>query len=128
MDILKRLSLAFAAGCFGVLFFYAAFRAGLEAGLLKPPPPAFKFLASKAFFYKQVVWGGIWGLAFIIPVLKGKWWLRGLIVGFAATMVAFFVFRGGLPPVPVIVAGLVLNMVFWGLAAAYWNDKVLKNA
>jgi len=128
MDLLRQLSWAFVSGCVGVLLFYAAFRIGIEAGVIKAPAPALKFLTSKGFFYKQVVWGGIWGLAFVIPVLSGKWWLRGLIVGLAATLVAIFVFRQTLPPAPVIAIGLVLNMVFWGLAAAFWHDKVMKRS
>lgn len=126
MDGFKRLSFAFASGCFGVLIFYAAFRAGMEAGLIKAPPPAMKYLSSKAFFYRQMVWGGIWGFAFMIPILTGRWWLRGLIVGLAATAVAIFVFRTSVPPIPFIIVALVLNMIFWGLSAAFWHDKVLK--
>ena len=126
MDVLRRLSLAFASGCFGVLLFYVALRAGLEAGIIKPPAQALKFLTSKEFLYKQVVWGGIWGFAFFIPFLKGKWWARGLIVGLAATLVAIFVFQKAVPPVQIIIGALVLNMVFWGLTAAFWHDKVVK--
>ena len=126
MDVLRRLSLAFASGCFGVLLFYVALRAGLEAGIIKPPAQALKFLTSKEFLYKQVVWGGIWGFVFFIPFLKGKWWARGLIVGLAATLVAIFVFQKTMPPPQFIVGALVLNMVFWGLTAAFWHDKVVK--
>jgi hypothetical protein len=127
MDVLRRLSLAFASGCFGVLLFYVAIRAGLAAGLINPPEAALKFLTSKAFLYRQVVWGGIWGFAFMIPFLKGKWWLRGPIVGFVASLAAIFVFgSGAIPPAPRLIAILVLNMGFWGLTAAFWHDKAVK--
>jgi hypothetical protein len=127
MDVFRRLSLAFASGCFGVILFYLVLRGGLEAGLLKPPEAALKFLTSKAFLYRSVVWGGIWGFAFMIPFLKGKWWLRGPVVGLAASLVAIFVFGGGaIPPVTRLIAILLLNMGFWGLTAAFWHDKVVK--
>jgi len=127
MDILRRGSLAFASGCFGVILFYLVLRAGIASGLVNAPPPALKFLTSKAFLYRSIVWGGIWGFAFMIPLFAGKWWLRGLLVGLAASAVAIFVFRGGaIPPLPQLVTILVLNMVCWGMTAAFWYDKVVK--
>ena len=53
------------------------------------------------------------------------WWLRGLIVGLLAALALLFIFQPALPPVPMIVGILVLNMVFWGLTAALWHDKVM---
>ena len=128
MDFAKKLSLAFAAGCVGTMVFYAGLRLGMAVGVIKGPPGVMTTLASLGFLYKQIVWGGIWGFAFVIPVLTKMWWARGLIVGLLASLAAFFIFRPAPPPLPFIIIALVLNMGFWGLAAAYWNDKVLKNA
>ncbi len=58
-------------------------------------------------------------------MLTGLWWARGLIVGFLATLAALFIFRSGTPPIELVITGLVLNMVFWGLLAAWWHDKVM---
>ena len=64
------------------------------------------------------MWGGVWGFAFVIPVLDGKmWWARGLIVGLAGlARVAFFIFRAAPPQLPFIIIGtiLVLNIVLLG--------------
>ncbi|MEJ2119333.1 MAG: hypothetical protein P8Z76_01250 [Alphaproteobacteria bacterium] len=126
MTILRRGSLAFASGAFGVILFYLVLRGGLAAGLLNPPEPALKLLTSKAFLYRSVVWGGIWGFAFMIPFLTGKWWLRGPIVGIAATLVAIFVFRGGQADLTFVIGAVILNVVCWGLTAAFWYDRVVK--
>ena len=126
MDILRRGSLAFAAGAFGVILFYLVMQAGIGAGIMKPTGKALEFLTSKLFLYRSVVWGGIWGFAFMIPFLKGKWWLRGPIVGAAATLVAIFVFRGGQADLTFVIGAVVLNVVCWGLTAAFWYDKVVK--
>jgi len=126
MDILRRGSLAFASGCFGVILFYLVFRAGIASGMIKPPEAALKLLTSKLFLYRSVVWGGIWGFAFMIPFLKGKWWLRGPIVGAAATLVAIFVFRGGQADLTFVIGAVILNVICWGMTAAYWYDKVVK--
>jgi len=127
MDVLRRGSLAFASGCFGVILFYLVLRGGIAAGLVKPPEAALKFLTSKEFLYRTIVWGGIWGFAFMVPFLKGKWWLRGLLVGLAASAVAIFVFgSGSIPPLPQLASILILNMVCWGMTAAFWHDKVVR--
>ena len=126
MDVLRRGSLAFASGCFGVILFYLVLRAGIASGLVNPPEAALKFLTSKAFLYRSVVWGGIWGFAFMIPFLKGKWWLRGPIVGAAATLVAIFVFRGGQADLTFVIGAVILNVLCWGLTSAFWHDKVVR--
>jgi hypothetical protein len=126
MDILRRLSWAFVAGCIGAIALYVGVTLLLRSGFGNIPAQQAAYLGSKAFLYRSIVWGGIWGFAFVIPFLAGKWWARGLLVGLAATLVSFFVFRGGLPAdVKEIIAAAVLNMVFWGLAAAFWHDKVM---
>lgn len=80
---------------------------------------------SKAFIYKQVVWGGIWGFLFSVPLLQPHWWARGLIVGTLATIAAIFVFQQAVPPPIFIVYAFVLNAIFWGLSAAFWRDRVM---
>ena len=126
MDWLRRLSWAFAAGCVGVIGFYIGLRLSIEAGIIKGPEPMMTMLTSKGFFYSRLTWGGIWGFLFAVPLLTGKWWwLRGLIVGFLATLVAILVFQPQVPPVAQIISMLVLNMVFYGLVAGFWHDKVM---
>lgn len=126
MDWLRRLSGAFVAGCIGTIGFFIGIRIGMATGLVAGPPPMMEFLASKEFFYRQVVWGGIWGLLFVVPFLSTMWWLRGLIVGGLATLAAIFIFRPEVPPLPLIVNMVVLNAGFWGITAGFWHDKVMR--
>lgn len=125
MDWLRRLSWAFVAGCVGVIVFYIGLRLALATGIMSPPEQALAVITSKAFLYQKITWGGIWGFLFAAPVLARMWWLRGLIVGLLATLAALFIFQPTLPPLPLIVVAAVLNMVFWGLSAAFWHDKVM---
>lgn len=125
MELLRRLSWAFAAGCVGTIGFFIGIRIGMASGLVAGPPAMMEFLASKEFFYRQVVWGGIWGLLFVVPFLSPMWWLRGLVVGGLATLAAIFIFRPEVPPLPVIVNMVVLNAGFWGITAGFWHDKVM---
>lgn len=128
--LLTPLSRGFTAGAVGgaanVAFIALAGSAGLIAamGIALPAP------ALPAFLYKQMVWGGLFGLIFALPALKGSWIARGLIVGLLASLAALFVFlpmagagMGALNPgilTPVLV--LVANSV-WGLVAAWVYDR-----
>ncbi|MEN8195746.1 MAG: hypothetical protein ABFS30_04430 [Pseudomonadota bacterium] len=120
MAILRNLSLAFAAGCAGVVVFYIILAILGQAGVApKPPFPA--------FYYKQTVWGGIWALAFVLPILNKQWWLRGIILGVLASLAAVFIFAPALLDAPArrLIMVFVLNAI-WGVAAAAWYHKVLK--
>lgn len=125
MEILRRLSWAYLAGCVGTLGFFAGLHIGLESGVMKPPEQDLAMLTSKGFFYKQIVWGGVWGLLLVIPLFKRQWWVRGPIVGALATAAALFYFSATLPPVQIIVGAIILNVIFWGLAAGLWHDRVM---
>ena len=83
---------------------------------------------SHAFLYKQVTWGGIWGLAFLIPVLSNNWWLKGMVWGTAATAVALLVFKVAPISVPTVIIGLVVNAGAWGLAASWLFYKFAEPA
>lgn len=132
MQTARNLSLAFTAGGVGavanVAFVMVAAMSGLIAamGIGLPAP------AMPAFLYKQIVWGGLFGLAFVIPALSRSWITGGLLVGLAASLVALFIVfpsvtvdgkgpgmaglnAGTLTPVLVLAANSV-----WGLAAAWW--------
>lgn len=82
------------------------------------PPMTAAFL--KPLLYKQMVWGGVWGFAFLIPVMTQNWVLRGVVWGAAATAVALFVFKV-VPAITVmsVIIGLVVNSGAWGLVASW---------
>jgi len=130
MSALNALARGFTAGAIGavanVIFVILAGTAGLIAamGIGFPAPPLPEFL------YKQVVWGGLFGLLFAAPLLKGSWIGRGLMVGLIASLAAFFIFlpmagagiaglnAGVMTPVLVLIANSI-----WGLAAAWFYDR-----
>lgn len=84
----------------------------------------------KMFLYKQMVWGGIWGFAFLIPIMTRHWILRGLVWGVAATAVALYVFKVAPVSVLSIVIGLAVNSGAWGLVASglYYKSSPAKQA
>jgi len=79
------------------------------------------------WLYPRLVWGGIWGLLFMLPFMKSRSNQRGIILSLAPTVyVLLVVFPsmgkgmfglgfGVLTPVLV----LLLNFI-WGIVAAHW--------
>ncbi|MEM9684242.1 MAG: hypothetical protein AAF942_13310 [Pseudomonadota bacterium] len=118
---LRNLTLGYASGVFGGLVFFLGIWLGLKAGLI--PAQAEATLLAKTFLYKQMIWGGVWGILLAVPILNRVWWLKGFIIGCIATAVAIFVFTptglAGWPAQRIAIA-VVLNGVFWGIGAAFW--------
>ncbi|MGD0828989.1 MAG: hypothetical protein ABSA09_13045 [Desulfobaccales bacterium] len=125
--ILQNISLTFAAGCLGglltalVVWFFGA--SGLAGGLGVKLAPAL----TPPWLYQKMVWGGIWGWLFLLP-LGLSYPVRGLLYSLGPScvtlllilpyqaQVGFFGWQlGYLTPVLV----LFYNAV-WGLTAGWW--------
>lgn len=128
MRSLTKLSQVFSAGClgglvnslavwiFGVIGITSAFGVKIAPPLTRP------------WLYQRIVWGGLWGLLFLLPLLSKRRVLQGLLFSLGPTLVQLFVVfpvqagkaMMGLdlgPLTPVFV--LIFNAV-WGVTAALW--------
>jgi hypothetical protein len=132
MGIIGRISVGFAAGCLGALvnswLVWYLGRRGVPHMFGVALAPKW----SLAFLYPRLVWGGIWGLLFVLPVWRGGFWLavfsRGILFSLAPTVFQLlYVFPslmgkgtmglglGKLTPLFVFCYNAV-----WGLTAAFW--------
>ena len=126
--ILQKISLAFAAGCLGglintiVRLVFRGPRPDRGPGSAAAPP----FTAP--WLYQRLVWGGLWGWLFLLPLTGLSYPVRGLLYSLGPSLVQLFVVfpfqahkgvlglqLGYLTPVFV----LFYNAV-WGLAAGWW--------
>jgi hypothetical protein len=88
---MKKLLIFFAAGCLGGLansiavWLFGYF--GITAFLGVSIAPSF----TPAWLYPRIVWGGIWGLIFILPMLQSKLLLKGAVLSLFPTAVQLFV-------------------------------------
>lgn len=124
----RRLSLVFASGCVGgllssvVLWLLGSKGMTGKLGVNIAPD------LTPEWLYPRLVWGGIWGVLFLLPVLKRSFLVRGLIFSLAPTLVQLFVVfpmkldkgimglqMGNFTPLVV----LIVNAV-WGITAAFW--------
>ncbi len=88
---MRKLMIVFAAGCLGALAnsltVWAFGHYGISAALHVHIAPEL----SPPWLYPRIVWGGIWGLLFILPMLQSRWMLRGAVLSLAPTAVQLFV-------------------------------------
>jgi len=127
-SFIRKLSLVFASGAFGALVnctvLWLFGRAGITAELGVKLAPNF----TPAWLYPRIVWGGIFGILFILPLAQNRPFQQGLLISLGPTIVQLFVIfpyelnkgmlgleLGTLTPLFV----LFFNAV-WGVAAALW--------
>lgn len=127
-NIAKRLSFVFAAGCFGgllnslVVWIFGIM--GISSALGVKIAPSL----SAPWLYPRLAWGGIWGILFLLPIMKKRYLIKGLLFSLGPTIVQLFVVfpmkankgimgfdLGLLTPLLVIVFNAI-----WGVAAALW--------
>lgn len=127
-NIFRTLSLVFAAGCVGAvansLAVWLFGDLGINAALGVKIAPKL----TPVWLYPRIVWGGIWGALFLLPILRNSYITRGLLYSLGPSLVMLFIVfpmkaqkgmlgldLGNLTPVLV----LFFNAV-WGVAAALW--------
>ncbi len=125
---LKNVSLVFVAGALGGLinsvfvWFFGAI--GFTGALGVKLAPSF----TAPWLYQRLVWGGIWGWLFLLPLRGLSFPVRGLIYSLGPTLATYFLVfpfqahkgvlgwqLGSLTPVLV----LFYNAI-WGVAAGWW--------
>ena len=127
-NLAKKLSFVFAAGSVGglvnsvVVWIFGAI--GITSALGVKIAPSL----SASWLYPRLVWGGIWGLLFLFPLMKKRYLYRGLIFSVGPTVVQLFIVfpikanqgimgfdLGLLTPLLVFIFNAI-----WGLATAIW--------
>jgi hypothetical protein len=123
-----RLDDAFVAGCFGglvnslVIWLSGHYHLTIRLGVRLAPSVSLPWL------YPRIVWGGIWGLLFLLPLWRGSILKRGILLSLGPTLVQLFIIfphqlhrgmlgadLGTLTPLFVFIFN-----AFWGIGAALW--------
>ena len=122
---MKKLLIFFAAGCLGALANSLAIWALGNYGISKLLGVSIAPALSPAWLYPRIVWGGIWGLLFILPLPDSKLFRKGTILSLFPTAVQLFVV---FPHAGKGTAGLELGMLtplfvlfvnwVWGVTSA----------
>lgn len=121
----RSLAILFASGAFGGLITALAIWLAGDLGITAALGVKIKPALSAPFIYNKVVWGGMWGALFLLPLFAGSTWRRGLLLslGPACATLLYFLPQKGLgmfgaelgtwTPLAVIAFNAI-----WGLTAA----------
>lgn len=88
---MKTLLIYFSAGCLGALanslalWLFGSFGITTSLGVSLAPT------LTPNWLYPRIVWGGLWGLLFILPMLKSRLLLKGAVLSLFPTIVQLFV-------------------------------------
>ena len=128
MNTARKISLVFAAGVLGGLLNSLAVWAFGEFGITAAAGVKIAPKLTAAWLYPRLVWGGIWGVLFLLPMMQTSIWYRGFIYSLGPTLVQLFVVfplkaqkgamgldLGMLTPLFVVVFNAI-----WGWTAAIW--------
>ncbi|MGB3210222.1 MAG: hypothetical protein WBB19_05910 [Desulforhopalus sp.] len=84
---MKKLLICFAAGCLGALVNSLTVWIFGDLGVSKQLGVALSPHLSTGWLYPRIVWGGIWGGLFLLPLLRSKPVLQGSVLSLAPTAV-----------------------------------------
>ncbi len=126
MKWLRNLSCAFTAGVIGAIVLV------IVATLVRGFPS--NVTSFKNELYRLLIWGGIWALFLVIPLLKEKWFVKGSLLGLIVILFnfivlmplsgrGFFAINAGLS---VFLGNIIFNYI-WGVVSAFWYHKVLED-
>ena len=127
MKIVRDISLVFTGGAIGA--FVDSFNIWLmgQAGISDMIGITMKPEFTAPWVYNRMIWGGIWMLLLLIPIIKSRTCLRGMLFSLAPSAMMLFlvlpsmgkgVFGLGFGTLmPVVIIGL--NFIY-GIVASYW--------
>lgn len=133
MKIIRNISGAFTGGAIGAFVDSVNVWAMGQLGILGLLGISMKPEFTTPWLYKRMVWGGLWMLLLIIPIMKNRIYLRGMIFSLApsAMMVCLVLPSMGKGMLglgfgalmPAVVIGL--NFIY-GIIASCWFTKTNK--
>lgn len=124
--MLTRAAIYYAAASLGGLAVVLTAWALGELGVPDALGVAIKPKLELGWIYRAVVWGGLWGLIFLLPLRISPLWLKGALLTLAPVLAAFVYFipmrggamfaldKGALAPLYIYAFNLP-----WGLVTAY---------
>jgi hypothetical protein len=89
---MKNILLVFAAGCLGALLQILAMNVANHYGLIHSVGVELSSSYSPQWIYPRIVWGGLWGFIFLLPLLSSSVFLRSFVMCLIPTCAQLFVF------------------------------------
>lgn len=133
--MIRRISAAFTGGALGAFIdsfnIWFMGKAGISDLIGLSMKPEF----TAPWLYQRMVWGGIWMLLLILPVLNQRAFLRGCLFSLLPSAMMLFLVLPGMGKgtfgfgfgtiTPAVVVGL--NCIY-GLVASLWYERAIRNS
>jgi hypothetical protein len=84
---MKNLLICFSAGCLGALANSLVVWQFGEQGIARLAGVSIAPALTPAWLYPRIVWGGIWGLLFVLPFSTSRFLVKGSLLSLFPTMV-----------------------------------------
>lgn len=127
MKLLRNLSLAFTGGAIGAFVDSVNIWLMGTSGISDIIGISMKPTFTTPWLYKRMIWGGIWMLLLVLPILKNRICLRGILFSLAPSSMMIFIVLPAMKPgdfgtgfgmmMPAVV--LLLNFIY-GTVASTW--------
>ncbi len=88
---MKKLMIIFAAGCIGALANSLTVWLFGDLGISRSLGVAIAPALSAHWLYPRIVWGGLWGLLFALPILQSRLFWKGTLLSLLPTAVQLFI-------------------------------------
>ena len=88
---MKKLLIFFSAGCAGGLAYGVAVSTFGDLGITSALGVSFHHNLTPGWVYSQIVWGGIWGMLFFLPLSQSNLFIKGTILSLLPTPFQLFV-------------------------------------
>ena len=88
---MKRVLIFFAAGCLGAFANSLVVWLFGDLGITKSLGVSISPALTSSWLYPRIVWGGIWGLLFFLPLFNSKPFSKGTILSLFPTIVQLFI-------------------------------------
>lgn len=131
MTLIQRAALYFTAAALGGMAVVLTVWALGQIGVADLFGVSIKPALEKSFLYRQMVWGGIWGLIFLAPLPIKSLWLKGLAMTLAPVAVAVCILlplagKGflGVELGALTAVYIYLVNIPWGLVTAYLGNAL----
>ncbi|MFP4668075.1 MAG: hypothetical protein ACOCQI_01030 [Desulfosalsimonas sp.] len=94
---MNKLFVYFTAGCIGALASSLVTWFFGDIGITKTAGVAISPQLTAGWLYPEIIWGGIWGLLFILPLFKSRLLLKGTLLSLIPSLaeLLFFLPEGG---------------------------------
>lgn len=125
---MRKISLLFAAGCLGGLINSLTVWGFGVAEITSAQGVSIAPQLTPTWLYPRIVWGGLWGILFLMTWRRYSWFLRGLVFSLGPTLVQLFIVfpykankgMAGLDLGSLTPAFVVFFNAVWGVTTASW--------